>query len=903
MNPSGPRPPTLSRRLLEWAAARLETPDLAADAAELFAQRVRDEGEAAARRWYRIQARASLGRLLLALVDALRVARRPAWIAGLALDAKLGGRMLVKYPGVTLVGGMALAIGIGLGAGYLDVLNDVIRPKLPFPDGERIVGLRNWDVESNDPELRSVSDFLSWREALESVEDLGAFRTVERNLSPSGGPGQPTRGAQISASAFRVTGVPALLGRTLLEADERVGTPEVVVLGYHVWRNRLSADPAAIGSTVRLNGSARTVVGVMPEGFAFPMDHQYWTPLRPDALRSVGPRQGPPIRVFGRLTDEVGLEEAQAELTALGARAAARSPATHAHLQPQVVTYTALFLEDLTGAGGGGVAYLVEIFFVLLLLVLGSNVATMVFARTATRENEIVMRFALGASRAQIIAQLFFETLVLALAAVALGLAVVAWGAPWVTRFVWELTGGRSPFWLDTGLNLSTVVFAVGLAVFGSLVAGVVPALKATHSRVQPRLRQSAGATDSAMRFGGFWTAAIMLQVAFAVLVVPPAVIAIDTMVKPSHVEPGFEAAEYLSARIETDPDSPETGAAEGGEFAATLAELRRRLLAEPNISQLTFATRLPGMDHPNPWMEIDDEGPASSEPAHLVMTSSVDVDFLDAFGADIVAGRAFDSEDWRSERRAVVVNEDFVTEILQGRNAIGRRVRPLTREPGPWFEIVGVVSELGMDTNRDPFWSGRGPGMYRPLSLGALEAGTMSSIRVAFHVRGDAASSAPRLREIAHAVDPALRLYDVLPLDRPVDRANRSERVISRVTAWLTALFAAIALLASTAGTYSVMSFTVSRQTREIGIRVALGAERRRILKDVFSRAALQIGGGAAVGLLVGGAFWGYVAGVGAGLLVVGLAVVAVVGLIACGVPVRRALSIAPTEALKGAE
>ena len=285
--------------------------------------------------------------------------------------------------------------------------------------------------------------------------------------------------------------------------------------------------------------------------------------------------------------------------------------------------------------------------------------------------------------------------------------------------------------------------------------------------------------------------------------------------------------------------------------------------------------------------------------------------------------GGGFNPSDLTSAAPVVVVNEYFVNEILQGRNAVGRRIRYSTRygersstgrppggtrafmrEQGGWYEIVGVVKNLGMDTTRDAFTSGTGPGVYHPLTPDAMGAGGTYAVRMAFHVRGDTAAFSPQLRAAAHAVHPALRLYDVLPLDGPVDRTAKGQRRVGRFSAVVTALVALIALLISIAGIYSVLSFTVARQTREIGIRIALGAAPHRVVAGVFSRAMLQIG----IGIIVGTLVWFYVIVqvLGGqdriGLLAANVVVLILVGLIACGLPVRRALRIEPTEALRDA-
>ena len=585
--------------------------------------------------------------------------------------------------------------------------------------------------------------------------------------------------------------MPALLGRPLIDDDEREAAPPAVVLGYELWRKRFSGDPAVIGRPVQIGAATSTVVGVMPEGFAFPVNHEFWVPFRASAL-SFERREGPAIQIFGRLASDATLEDANAEIAAIGLRTAADFPATHEHLRPRVVKYTALLKE------ADDSIQLVQFIFVLLLLVLASNVATMVFARTATREHEIAMRFALGSSRGRIVGQFFVEALVLALIATSVGLSVVAWGTNQVTHFIWDVTEGRIPFWLESGVNLNvtTVLYAIGLAVLAALVAGVVPALKATQSRLQSSLRHSGGAAGSALRFGGLWSAMIVMQVAFAVLVLPPAIVAVATLSEADHTDPGFAAEEYLSARLEMDADT-------FPQFQAAYEELRRRLLAKPEITRVTFASRLPGMAHPEPGIDVDSDGNAPGVTGEMVTASAVGVDYFDTFGAEIVAGRGFTSADLTSAAQVVVVNEYFVNEILQGRNAVGRRIRYSTRygersstgrppggtrafmrEPGGWYEIVGVVKNLGMDTTRDAFTSGKGPGVYHPLTPDAMGPAVPTRCGWRFTCAATPRSFSPQLRAAAHAVHPALRLYDVLPLDGPVDRTARGQRRVGRFVA-----------------------------------------------------------------------------------------------------------------------
>ena len=260
---------------------------------------------------------------------------------GLSLDFKLGGRMLVRYPGLTVIAGLAMAFAICVGTVIFQMLSIFVYPSLPLPQGDRLVQIRNWDVAAKSAEPRALHDFNVWRSALRSVTELGAWRNVTRNLIVTAGDARPVQVAEITPSAFRVADGTPLLGRVLMEADERPGAPSVAVIGYDVWRTRFGSDPAVLGRSVQLGTEHVTVVGVMREGFAFPIAHEVWTPLR-IVNDAQAPRSGPAISVFGLLAPGATLETAQAELTAVGQRLASEQPATHAQLQPRVAPYAML---------------------------------------------------------------------------------------------------------------------------------------------------------------------------------------------------------------------------------------------------------------------------------------------------------------------------------------------------------------------------------------------------------------------------------------------------------------------------------------------------------------------------------------------------------------------------------
>jgi putative ABC transport system permease protein len=835
------------------------------------------------------------------------------------LDLKLGFRMLVKYPGLTLIGGLAIAFAVCVGVGTFEILSQLAYPTIPLPEGDRIVAVRNWDALANEAEPRALHDLEAWRAGLRTVEEVGEFRTVERNLVLGQGHGEPLEVAEISPVAFRLTRVPPLLGRPLQPTDERPDAPPVLVLGHDEWQRHFGGDPAIVGRTVRLGRTEHTVVGVMPDGYRFPVSHGAWVPLRASALEHER-REGPAITVFGRLAPGTTLEEAQAELTAVGRRAAAEYPETHEHLRPQVLPYTSAFIE-MSGAEAAGLMS-ANIFLVMLLVLVCGNVALLMFARAVSREGEIVVRNALGASRGRIIGQLFAEALVLAGVAALVGLAVTDFGLRQMLRALETAvtTFSGLPFWISDRISTTTLLYAGGLTILGALVAGVVPALKVTRG-LSDRLRQ-ASAGGGGYRFGGVWTAVIVAQV--AVTVTFPA-IAFHMQREASRVslrDIGFPTEQYLAARLEIDgaalaadagpgadragadragadgAGADSSGAARVARVRATAEELERRLEADPAVLGVAFAERLPRMSHPSRRVELDEGGAAPVDPGigyHWASVGVVAPDFFSVVDAPIVRGRGFHSGDLAPDARVVIVNQSFVDRVLGGRNPIGRHVRyvaPASRTATatvvaePWYEIVGVVPDLGMAMEPE--------GLYHPIA-----PGTASRLHVAVRVRGTPASLVPRLRDLAMAVDPTMRLHDVMPLDAVDDEPLLTFAFV------LIVLVSAVALLLSLAAIYAVMSFTVARRTREIGIRIALGADARRLVLTIFRRPLIQV----TCGIVVGGLL---VAGLpmilqaeessARGTALVGVYSLAMLGicLLACVVPTRRALRVEPTEALR---
>jgi putative ABC transport system permease protein len=850
--------------------------------------------------------------------EALREGRGLAWLGGLSLDFKLGFRMLVKYPGLTIVGGVAMSFAICVGAVSFEIAMLLVNPKLSLPGGDRIVKIRNWDMAASREEPRSLHDFIVWREALKSVTDLGAYRDVAANLI-IGGESWSVQSAEITADAFRIAPTPPLLGRVLSAADEAAGAPPVLVLGYGIWQTRFVSDSSVIGRSVQLGDTYATVVGVMREGFAFPVSHEAWTPLKLAAFDQA-PRAGPGISIFGRLAPGATIEKAQTELTALGRRAATERPDTHERLQPQMAPYAKGFTQATADEVGAFLA--IKVFTLLLLVLICGNVALLLFARAATRETELAVRSALGASRRRIVAQLFAEALVLGGVAAAVGVSAVyvalrGWGSEFL-----EINLGRLPFWFDVHLSPETVLYAIALTILSAVIAGVTPALKITRA-FGSRMKEST-AGSGGLKFGGVWTAVIVAQV--AVTVAFPAVVYLVQRegLRIRSFDVGFRSEEYLSLKLEMNAatasgaNDSATGEARRVRFGAALAALQQRVAAEPGVFGVTFVDQLPRMDHPWYHIELDEQpgvanraiSPAEKPAMRWASPAYVHPSYFRVLEAPLIAGREFNDGDLAPAARVAIVDRGFVDQVLQGRNPIGRRLRigdpPATdsvTDSRPWYEIVGVVKDLGMG---DVVQTARPAGVYFPTALGDV-----GPINMVVHVQGDPMSLSPKVRALAAVVDPSLRLSE---FQRLSDVANPQLWIVGlwfRVTVG----FTAIALLLSLAGIYAVLSFIVARRTREIGVRVALGASRRRVVVEIFRRPLTQVSVGVVAGgvLIAAGALllplteqfkhdasWVGFGPVQVALLLAYTVLMFGVCLLACVVPTQRALRVQPTVALR---
>ncbi|HUF48564.1 MAG TPA: ABC transporter permease [Vicinamibacterales bacterium] len=823
------------------------------------------------------------------LVERLRPSGlRPSWI-----DVRLGLRMLVKYPVLTGVALFTLAIGIPVGVAPAHFA-DALEAPLPIHEARQVRLIRYWDLEARRRGPTTISDFLSWRDTLTSFESLGAVRAAAYNVDTGSGQVASVSGAELTASTFGVLGAQPQVGRFFIQDDERAGAAAIVVIGHGLWRARLDGDPAVVGRTIRLDGIAHTVVGVMPAGFAFPASQQLWLPLRDRPMPN--PRDERQVSIFGRLASNATPERAEAEVrVAQLARAGGGEVA--ARFVPEVLPTSFLLMGGLPKGGFRSLPEFrfIQILTLVPLFVACANVGLLIFARTATRSSEFAVRTALGASRARILTQVFTESLVLSVAAASVSLLLggVITASGLVTRFMGGM-GIELPDWVDFGLTGTTVLRALGLAVLSAVIAGVAPIFRVTGRSINQSI-QRARAGRSGTRFGGLTSALLVADVAIAVAIVGFAVALADkaraTIDNGQAV--GIEASRYLAAELRL----PGGAAAPSATAQQAVVD---RLEAEPGVRGVTVANVLPRMDHDIQFVELDGEELPPGSPGHGVRTAQVDTGFFDALGKPVLMGRPFNAADLSEGASTVIVNTTFVERLLGGANPIGRRVRYVSRgleSRSSWYEIVGVVGPLGMHVLTPE----QDEGIYHPAAPGSI-----NPVWLAVDVGPDPEQFAPRLRTIVRDAAPNAVVTRTMSLDQ----AYEGDSYLVAALALGAVLMMGVLLMLAASGIYAIMSFSVAERTREIGIRVALGANRGRIAWHVARRALIQLAAGALLGMPIAAlAFFELQEGAGRDpsvilatllALVPGVGIMILVGVVACAAPTLRALRVTPVEALK---
>ena len=813
------------------------------------------------------------------------------WLDAVLLDSRFSVRMLVKHRGLTLVGAFAMAVAIAVGTTAFGAISAILDSPLPVPGGDRVVSLQFFGTDAGSEEQQVIHEFAALRGQMTTVEHFGGYRDTEQNLVAAETAPEPVVVAEITPSAFAITNTPALMGRYLLPSDEPDAAPPVVVIGYQAWQVRFGGDTNVVGRTVRLGGVPRTVVGVMPDGYKFPSNHQFWIPWRVDPLK-YAPGDGPVLEMFGRLAPGATIAQAQAEFAAVAQRTLAPRPDSTLPLRPVVIRYTQFSDPAVMWALRAG-----QLFASVLTVLVAINLAILVYARTVTRLGEIAVRSALGASRRRILAQLFIEALALVLVGAVAGLFIAGYALDVIQAL--NDAGGGMPFWVHFALTPRAVMFALCLAVLAALIMGVLPGLKATGVSVGANLHELHG--RSGTRMGATWTALIIAQVAVAVAVLPVAVFIASRVIRMEVAGAGFPAESIVVGYVGPSADALTV---DRNRLAATQLQLIDKLKAEPGVIGVTFTSGMPGFA-PSRMIRFQDGVRVRARAEHIPDVGITDalmpslarigVDAIDTYGVDILAGRRFTAADVGTTN--VIVNRSFVDMYLPDHSALGLLFRSETKSanaaPVRWYQIVGVVRDFPafpMNFTREAE-----PTIYEPIGLGDVQR-PLLSVRFA---GAPPPTFINRFRAIGAEVDPTLQLTNVRVMTDLYDELRSALRSL----AWATALVTASVLLLSAAGIYALMSFTVSQRTREIGIRMALGAPPQRVLMNVFRRAAWQICAGVVVGsILSAGAFVAIGLGVmrALPLLLAVAAIMSVVALLATLGPARRGVRIQAMEALR---
>ena len=814
--------------------------------------------------------------------------RLSAWGPSL-MDVRLGLRAIRRTPVLSAVAVCALAIGIPVGLAPMHAVDVLERPLPGDPDG-RIRTLCYW--RDTVHEHATTGDYLLWRTSLRSFEAMAAYRLTTVTLDMAG-TGLPVSGVETTASTFDILRTPALLGRVLRADDERVGAPNVVVIGHDLWHAKFGGDPDIVGRPLLIGGAPFSIVGVMPTAFRFPTSNQLWMPLRmpPDS----GPRSGAALVVFGRLSAGATPESAQAEVQALTRSLASEDLESFDRLRAAVLpTWHLTF--DFPSAGGLRALpefSLVQILMLAPLFVACVNVGLLILAQISTRASEFAVRTALGASRGRIITQVFVEFMVLAVLAVGAGLLIL----DWLPGRLLTALGITLPYWIDTGLNGATVLRGLALAVGCAVIASVAPAVRITGRSIDANIKR-ARARKSGNRLGGLSSALIVIDVAVAVVAIGVAggLWGKVQATRPSVSVDGVKAGEILSVTLDV-------RSTERQRVARTQAALVERLRAEPDARAITFATALPRMDHPVVRLSVEQDAAVVAAPnagPFKVRTARIATDFFDQLDQPLVAGRAFDARDLRTDAGTIIVNATFAQHAFGSLNPIGRRVRQTSADgesAGPWLEIVGVVGHLGLHA----LTPSQDDGVYLPLA-----EGDANPVRLAIWVRGDPSVFAPRVQQLARAVDTDA----VIGIPTPLNEVFEGDWYLLKAVVVGAALLVGVLLSLAASALYAILSLAVSQRSREIGIRVALGASRWRIARDIAARAVVQIGAGVLLGLPFAGALcYEFLELTGSGrsvpgamamASVLGASVMLLVSLTACTVPTLRALRIAPTDAIR---
>jgi len=801
-------------------------------------------------------------------------------------DFRFALRMITGHRWFSAAVIVTLALGIGINTTVFTLVNSVLFKPVPIPGGERLVTVMNRDRKEPDRNSGiSWADYLTYKQESRAFEGLEAIVFEESVFSEPNNPPERIRGARTTTAIFNLVHTPPVLGRGFTEADGLPGAETFVLIGSRVWHRRYGGDPGIIGRALRLNGKPATIIGVMPEGFRFPDNEDFWRPLVPD--EDLEKRTTRRVTLFGLLKPGTTVEEANADLRVISGRLTEEFPDSNKNFEATVRT----FHDTYNGGPIRSVFYMMLGAVAFVLLIACANVANMMLSRAIARSREVAVRTAMGASRWKIVRQMLVESMVLSLLGGLLGLAVAALG---VHAFDMATQDVGRPYWILFDMDWRAFSYFAAISVLSGIAFGIIPAVRA--SRVNLNAAMKEGSLGTGSNRGTLAGALVILQFALTVVLLAGAGAMMRSFFAVQAVNPFVRAETILTARIQL-PDGKgelyETPLARTQFYEKLLPKLRTL----PGVTEVAIVNHLPGLGAGDRKLEFEDrENPDPKNPPQgsmLVETPN----YLGAVGLPLFQGRDFSETDGEEGREVAIVSRSFAAKYWPEGDVIGRRFRNFDNEkPGPWMQVVGICADLVQDlkdAEKSPVYHVP----YRQQSWAWMGLMVRTSV--------DPATLAGPVRAAVQEVDQDLPLYDVLTLTAAMERG----RWFLVVFGALFLSFALTGLLMASVGIYAVVAQATARRTREIGIRMALGATGARIAQLVLSRGLLQLGIGLVIGL--GGAFGathlmqqsGLVLRVSANDPVLFFAITGIlvaIGLFACWLPARRAARIAPTEALR---
>jgi putative ABC transport system permease protein len=749
-------------------------------------------------------------------------------------DLRYAFRQLAKRPGFTAVALLTLALGIGANTAIFSVVNTVLLRPLPYGGADRVVTVWN-SLTGSDRVALSQPELMDYREGVASLEELAAYRRSHANLT---GEAEPERVASglVTANLFGALGSEPMMGRTFTLDEDLPGRDVVAVLGHALWQRRFGSDPGIVGRTIQVDGGLRTVVGVMPPEFRLPADFQsdrpteIWIPLALDPAAPAG-RGLHNLHGVARLRPDATVAQANAELELLTRRWVQAGVVMDEQFSASVVPIRDEVVGDLRPA-------LLILFAAVgfVLLIACANVANLLLARIDERQRELAVRTALGARRGRIVGQLLTESLVLAGAGGVLGLLFAALGL----HAIAGLAPAGIPGLDAVALDARVLAFTAGVALLAGLFFGGLPALQSASGELGAALREGARSTTAGQSRQRARRSLVVAEVALSVVLVIGAGLLMRSFWEMRQVELGFDPANMLTLQL-TLPQQEYSGP---DQVAGFYEQLRERIEAVPGVRSAGAAALLPLGQATGDW-GIDIEGrvrtPVDRFHGYLQVVTP---GYFETMRIPLLSGRTVAATDRPDGAPVVVINERMAARYWPEENALGQRIRIRAQEVGPWFTVVGVAGDIRHNAIvEEPRHEMYFPHAQLALALG----GTTAAMNLVIRTASDPLVMAAPVRAAVRSLDPNLPVANVRTMDQVVGSAIAEPRF----TMTLLAVFAAIALLLGAIGIYGVLAYTVSRRTHEIGIRMALGAGARSIVRMVVLQGIGMVAAGAALGVL----------------------------------------------------